>query len=238
LTTRNSQSTNRQTGDTPTSGTTTGSTSGSSSQASQQAGQVADQVKQSASQVTDQAKQAATSQLALRKDQTAKGLNVVSSSVRQMGDNLRQNDQTSGYAQYVDQAADQIDRFSSYLQNHEPRQIMSEAEDWARRNPALVLGGAFALGLLASRFLKSGMGGQSQSSFGGRSAQYGRYGQYSGYQYSGRPYWNDPYSNQYGSQYGNQYGGQYGNQYGDQYSGQYGERYDDRSRRTDEGRVR
>ena len=83
--------------------------------------------------------------------------------MRQMGDNLRQNEQTSGYAQYVHQAADQIDRFSGYLQNREPRQIMSDAENWARRNPALVLGGAFALGLLASRFLKSGMGGQSQS---------------------------------------------------------------------------
>ena len=42
---------------------------------------------------------------------------------------------------------------------------MSDAEDWARRNPALFLGGAFALGLLASRFLKSGMGRQSQSSW-------------------------------------------------------------------------
>jgi hypothetical protein len=216
LTTRNPQSSNRQTDDTPTSGTTTGAASGGSSQVSQQAGQVADQVKQSASQVTDQAKQTATSQLAQRKDQTAQGLNMVSSSVRQMGDNLRKNDQTSSYAQYVDKAADQIDRFSSYLQNREPRQIMSEAEDWARRNPALVLGGALALGLLGSRFLKSGMGGQSQSSSSWQSGQSGRS------QYQNRPYWNEQYSNQYGSRYG----------------GQYGDRYDDRYRQTDAGRVR
>jgi nitrate/nitrite-specific signal transduction histidine kinase len=136
---------------------------------------VADQVKQSASQVTEQAKQTATSQLATRKDQVAQGLSTVSSSVRQMGDNLQQNEQTSSYAQYVNQAADQIDRFSGYLQNHEPRQLVSDAESWARRNPALFLGGAFALGLLASRFLKSGMGGQSQPS---RSWQSGQSGQY------------------------------------------------------------
>ncbi len=151
-------------------------------------GQVADQVKQSASDVTEQAKQTATSQIATRKDQAAQGLSAVSSSVRQMGDNLRQNEQTSGYAQYVNQAADQVDRFSGYLQNREPRQIMSDAENWARRNPALVLGGAFALGLLASRFLKSGMGGQSQSSRLDGSP-------------GNRPYWNDPYYDRYNDRY-------------------------------------
>jgi hypothetical protein len=132
-------------------------------------------MKQSASDVKEQAKQTATSQVAMRKDQAAQGLSAVSSSMRQMGDNLRQNDQTSGYAQYVNQAADQVDRFSGYLQNHDPREIISDAEDWARRNPALFLGGAFALGLLASRFLKSGMGGQNQSSGSWQSGQSRQY---------------------------------------------------------------
>jgi hypothetical protein len=125
--------------------------------------------------MTEQAKQTATSQLAMRKDQAAQGLSTVSSSMRQMGDNLRQNEQTSGYAQYVDQAAEQVDRFAGYLQRREPRQIMYDAENWARRNPALLLGGAFALGLLASRFLKSGMGGQSQSARAWQSGQSGQY---------------------------------------------------------------
>jgi hypothetical protein len=186
LTSRNSQPTNRDprrpddlsASETPTTPATSDPTSPTS--------QVAEQMKQSASQVTEQAKQTATSQIATRKDQAAQGLSAVSSSVRQMGDNLRQNEQTSGYAQYVTQAADQIDRFSGYLQNHEPRQLVSDAESWARRNPALFLGGAFALGLLASRFLKSGMGGQSQSS---RSWQSGQSEQY---RYTNRPYWNDP----------------------------------------------
>jgi hypothetical protein len=185
LTTRNSQSANQQTDDTLASETSTpGSATGSGSL---QASQVADQVKQSASQVTEQAKQTATSQIATRKDQAAQGLSAASSSMRQMGDNLRQNEQTSGYAQYVHQAADQVDRFSGYLQNHEPRQIMSDAENWARRNPAVVLSGAFALGLLASRFLKSGMGGQSRSG-AMRSSQH---------QQMNRPDWNDPYNDRY-----------------------------------------
>jgi hypothetical protein len=179
LTTRNSQSANRQKDDTPTTGTTTtGSATSGSSQASQQAGQVADQMKQSAGDVTEQAKQTATSQIAVRKDQAAQGLSTVSSSMRQMSDSLRQNDQTSGYAQYVNQAAEQVDRFSGYLQHHDARDIMADAEDWARRNPALFLGGAFALGLLASRFLKSGMGRQSRSSGSWQSGQSGQSRQY------------------------------------------------------------
>jgi len=205
LTTRNSQSTNRPLDDTLSSSS---ASTGNASSGSAPAGQVADQVKQSASQVTEQAKQTATSQIASRKDQAAQGLSAVSSSMRQMGDDLRQNEQTSAYAQYVNQAADQVDRFSGYLQNRDPREIMYDAENWARRNPALVIGGAFALGLLASRFLKSGMGGQGQSS---GSLQSGRSSQY---QYQNRPYWNAPYSSQ------------------------YGDRYDDRPRQTDTGRVR
>ena len=192
MTTRNPQSANRQTDDTRASGTaTTGS-------GSAQASQVADQVKQSASDVTEQAKQTATSQVAVRKDQAAQGLSAVSSSMRQMGDNLRQNDQTSGYAQYVDQAAQQVERFSGYLQQHDARDIMTDAEDWARRNPALVLGGAFAWGLLASRFLKSGMGGQSQPS---RSWQSGQSRQSGQYRFTNRPYWNDPYYDRYNDRY-------------------------------------
>jgi len=152
-----------------------------------QASQVADQVKESASDVTEQAKQTAAAQVAIRKDQAAQGLSAVSSSMRQMSDNLRQNEQTSGYAQYVDQAAEQVNRFSGYLQTSEPRQIMYDAENWARRNPALVLGGAFALGLLASRFLKSGMSGQNQSSRSWNS------GQSEQYRHARRPYANDPY---------------------------------------------
>ena len=193
LTSRNSQSTNRDEDVTRTSGATesTARSGTTTSDSTMPTGQVADQMKQSTSDVTEQAKQTVTAQIATRKDQAAQGLSTVSSAVRQMGDNLRQNDQTSGYAQYVNQAADQIDRFSGYLQNHEPRQLVSDAERWARRNPVLFLGGAFALGLLASRFLKSGMGGQSQSS---RSWQSGQSGQYRS---TTRPYWNDPYYDRY-----------------------------------------
>jgi hypothetical protein len=124
-------------------------------QVKQSTSEVTDQTKQAASQVAGQAKQAARSQLAVRKDQTAQGLSAVSSAVQEMGNKLRQNDQTSSYAQYADRAANQVQKFAGYLQSRDVGQIVNEAEDWVRRDPALAIGGAFVLGLLAARFLKS-----------------------------------------------------------------------------------
>lgn len=146
-------------------------------QAKQSAGEVADQAKLAVGQVKDQAKQTAQSQLATRKDQTAQGLTVVSSAVHDLANSLRQNDQTSSYAHYADRAADQIQRVSGYLGARDISQIADEAEDWARREPVLALGGAFVLGVLAARFIKSNRPqratrGTTDSGFD----QYNRYG--------------------------------------------------------------
>ena len=177
-------------------------------QAKQSASEVKDQAKQAATQVTGQAKQAAQSQLAVRKDQTAHGLNTVSAAVHDMGDKLRQNGQTSSYAQFADQAAQQIQRFSGYLRNHDVREIVDDAEDWMRREPMIALGGAFVLGLLGARFLKSS--GVKKNTTGSRGM--GRQSRYrSDYRY------NDQYY-QYG--YG-QYGANRGYRDLDRTTGQY-----------------
>lgn len=194
MTARNPNYANQNPADSGTAGTHDNS---STDQVKQSAGQVADQTQQAASQVADQAKQAARSQLAVRKDQTAQGLNVVSSAVRDMGNKLRQNDQTSSYAQFTDQAANQVQRVAGYLHNHDVRQIVSDAEDWARRDPMLTLGGAFVLGLVAARFLKSS-------------------GVQPGSNRESNSYYNPAYryNNQY-YRYDNEYGRRYGRQYGD-----------------------
>lgn len=58
--------------------------------------------------------------------------------------------------EYMGKAGDQVERFASFLQNTDPKQMMTQTEAFARRRPALFLGGAFALGVIAARFLKSG----------------------------------------------------------------------------------
>src|SRR5262249_48746129 len=55
----------------------------------------------------------------------------------------------------TDQAAEQIERFSRYLRETDIDDLLYEAQHIARRQPALFLGGAFVLGVLGARFLKS-----------------------------------------------------------------------------------
>jgi hypothetical protein len=44
---------------------------------------------------------------------------------------------------------------TSYLERTSIREMLDDGAQLARREPAIVLGGAFALGFLAARFLRS-----------------------------------------------------------------------------------
>lgn len=99
-------------------------------------------------------KQRATAGLDTQKTRATDGLSVIASAVRQTTDNLRK-EQHDTLAQYVDRAADQLDRFSTALREKDLDQLLQEARQLARRQPALFIGGSFAVGLLAARFLKS-----------------------------------------------------------------------------------
>ncbi len=149
------------------SGTTPGATYGSSynqpsgsttqgitGQARDKASQVVDQAQQTTSQVVDQARGVATSRVASQKDRTAESLGSVAQALRQTGQQLREQDQ-AGVTDYVESAANQIERISGYLQNRDVGELIDDVEYLARRQPALFLGGAFVLGLIGARFLKS-----------------------------------------------------------------------------------
>jgi len=56
---------------------------------------------------------------------------------------------------YIERAGHQVQRLSEYLESTDVQQIMTQTENFARRQPLLFLGGAFALGLVAARFIKS-----------------------------------------------------------------------------------
>jgi len=123
-------------------------------QAQQKTGEVIDQAKAKTGEVVGQVQQQAKSQLSIQKDRAAEGLGSVSQALRQTGDQLRQGD-NAPVAQYTDKVAEQVDRVSTFLRERDINQIVNEVEHYARRQPAVFLGGAFALGLLAARFLKS-----------------------------------------------------------------------------------
>jgi hypothetical protein len=119
---------------------------------------VAKQAKDKAQQLASQAQEQTTKQvesgLAKGKNQAAETLSGVAQSLRFSSQQLREQNQ-GGVSRYTERAADQVERLSNYLQSADATEIVDRVEDFARRQPALFLGGAFTLGLLGARFLKS-----------------------------------------------------------------------------------
>lgn len=99
----------------------------------------------------------AESRIERGKHDAAVTLNSVASRLRQSGTQLR-DEQQDFAGEYVQRAAQQIERAANYLQTADLREIVDEVENFARRRPAVFIGGAFALGLLASRYLSNSRG--------------------------------------------------------------------------------
>jgi glucan phosphorylase len=123
-------------------------------EAQQKAGKLTDEVKSQAIEITEEAKVQAKSVIEDRKDIAARELGSVAEAFRQTSSTLREQDQAM-FAQYSNRVADQVERVSSYLEDRNLDDMIHDSEDFARRQPELFIGGAFTLGLLAARFLKS-----------------------------------------------------------------------------------
>jgi uncharacterized protein YukE len=151
---------------------TPGQSTGVVDQAKQGAQQVTDQVQQTAAGVTDQAKQQVTSQVESQKERAVDSLVTVAQALRQTGQHLSEQDQT-GIAHYVDQAAGRVEDLTNHLRTRDASQLLADTEDLARRNPALFLGAAVALGFVGARFLmSSGQRARAQSLGAGSAASY------------------------------------------------------------------
>lgn len=116
-------------------------------------------LKQTGEAILEQVKDKATNVIGEQKTNLTSGLSSVADSIRKVGENLRDAEEENRVgqmtAQYSDQLAKGIERVTSYVENSDLRDIARDVETFARRQPALFIGGAFVLGLLAARFLKS-----------------------------------------------------------------------------------
>jgi hypothetical protein len=88
------------------------------------------------------------------KNRVADQIGGVAQAFRQASGQFRSEDQAR-IAGLADSVASQVDQLAAYLRNRDGRAMMNDLDNLAHRQPALVIGGAFALGMLAARFLKS-----------------------------------------------------------------------------------
>jgi len=99
-------------------------------------------------------KERAATQLTTQKDRATEGLGTLAQAVRHTTERLR-DEQHDTVAAYVERAAEQLERLSNNLRGKDVNELLQDAQRFARRRPALFIGGSFAVGLLAARFLKS-----------------------------------------------------------------------------------
>jgi hypothetical protein len=102
----------------------------------------------------DKIKQSATVQLTQQKDRGVDALGSVEQAVRATTQRLR-DEKHDTIARYVDQAADQFAGWTQRFKEKDIDELATDVQRLARRQPAVFIGSAFALGLIAARFLKS-----------------------------------------------------------------------------------
>jgi len=123
---------------------------------------VTETAKETIGQVVDSTKRQADSQRA----RLASGIDQIADSLRQTGETLTEHDQKLA-GEYAQKAAVRVEHAADYLRERNVDEVVRDVQDFARREPALVLGGAFALGFLAARFLKVGGPGGGRITNGG-----------------------------------------------------------------------
>jgi ElaB/YqjD/DUF883 family membrane-anchored ribosome-binding protein len=123
---------------------------GARNQLRQVKNQVVDQAKTSFRQARD----SATSSLNDSRSQAADRIGGIASAVRSTSRQLRADNQP-GVADLTESLADQVERLGSYLRDRDMGAVREDLEQFARRQPAVAVGVALAIGLLGARFIKS-----------------------------------------------------------------------------------
>jgi uncharacterized protein YjbJ (UPF0337 family) len=113
-----------------------------------------DQVVDQAKNTFQQARDRASSSLGESKGQFADQFGNLADALRRTTEHLRSEDQQR-IAGLTDTVARQIEQVADYVRNKDARAMRQDLENLARRQPALMIGGALVLGLIGARFLKS-----------------------------------------------------------------------------------
>jgi len=124
-------------------------------------------LQEAAGDIADQATHTADVKASNAMTQVGDALEQVAKAARDAAQSLRE--QRPEVANVVETAAGKAEEAATYLREHNAREVMSTAEQTARKQPGLVIAGGLAIGLVAARFLRSAGGPSSGSGFQGGS---------------------------------------------------------------------
>jgi hypothetical protein len=110
-------------------------------------------LKETAGGVADEAAQTVEATAAKGISQAGEVLHQVANAVRDSSTNLET--EQPQIARIMATAAEKIDEAATFVSEREPRELVGTAQDTARRQPALVIGGGLLAGIVLGRVLRS-----------------------------------------------------------------------------------
>ena len=128
-----------------------------SSQSQESGGQrssTMDQAKNEAGRLTQVARTRTVSYIEERKSLLAENVGGMASAVRGAAEQFDEHG-NAAVADYIHRAADGLERLSETVRSRDLSSLMGDAEDFARRQPAVFIGAGVAVGFLLARFLRS-----------------------------------------------------------------------------------
>jgi len=114
--------------------------------------QAKDAVTHVASDIANQAREQLDTQFESKKDKAVDTIGDIASALRGTGEKLKG---VGPLGDVAGRAADGMDRVSKFFDGKQIGDVVRDVEQFARREPAIFVGAAFAIGLLGGRFLKS-----------------------------------------------------------------------------------
>jgi hypothetical protein len=152
-------------------------------QAQEKAKEVAGQAQEKVQGAAQQGKGRISEQVDQRSTQAGQQINTVAQDVRSVAEELRTQGKDKP-AQYAEQAAERVQSAGQWLEQKNGDELLSDVENFARRNPWAIAAGGLALGLAASRLLKASSSQRYRASVSngstGQAGSYARTGTYSG----------------------------------------------------------
>jgi ElaB/YqjD/DUF883 family membrane-anchored ribosome-binding protein len=135
----------------------TAETAPAEQQTTDKAKEVAGKAQERIGEAGDQARGRLRDQVDRRSTEAGERVRSMAGDTRSVAKELRRQGKDAP-ARYAEQAADHADRMGQWLRDSDGDRILSDVEDFARRNPWAIAAGGLALGFTASRLLKASSG--------------------------------------------------------------------------------